>query len=70
MMSCTTRDYKSKQCVYYETTKVDLNKSLIYECQCDERLKVEDEGSKYVETQPSHTLGCDGDWNTSRQRRY
>ncbi len=34
------RDYKLKQCVYYETTKVDLNKRLIYECRCDERLKV------------------------------
>jgi hypothetical protein len=31
--------------VYYETIKRNLNKRLIYECRCDERLKGKDEGS-------------------------
>ncbi len=29
--------------VYYETIKRDLNRRLIYECRCDERLKVKGE---------------------------
>jgi hypothetical protein len=32
-------------CVYYETIKRELNRSLIYECRCDERLKAKAEGS-------------------------
>ena len=31
--------------VYYETIKRDLNRRLIYECRCDERLKSKDEES-------------------------
>jgi hypothetical protein len=31
--------------VYYEETKRELNRRLIYECQCDERLKAKAEGS-------------------------
>jgi hypothetical protein len=31
--------------VYYETIKRELNKRLIYECRCDERLKPKTEGS-------------------------
>jgi hypothetical protein len=30
--------------VYYETIKRDLNRRLIYECRCDERLKAKTEG--------------------------
>jgi hypothetical protein len=33
--------------VYYETIKREVNKRLMYECRCDERLKVTDEGSTY-----------------------
>jgi hypothetical protein len=29
--------------VYYETINRELNKRLIYECRCDERLKEKDE---------------------------
>ena len=29
--------------VYYETIKRELNRRLIYECRCDERLKSKDE---------------------------
>ena len=32
-------------CVYYETITRELNKRLIYECRCDERLKAKAEGS-------------------------
>jgi len=31
--------------VYYESIKRELNRKLIYECRCDERLKVKTEGS-------------------------
>jgi hypothetical protein len=31
--------------VYYETIKRELNRTLIYECRCDERLKAKAEGS-------------------------
>ena len=31
--------------VYFETIKRELNKRLIYECRCDERLKVKPERS-------------------------
>jgi hypothetical protein len=31
--------------VYYETIKPELNKRLVYECQCGERLKAKAEGS-------------------------
>ena len=31
--------------VYYETIKREVNKRLIYECRCDERLKAKAEGS-------------------------
>ena len=31
--------------VYYESIKRDLNRRLIYECRCDERLKANSEGS-------------------------
>jgi hypothetical protein len=33
------------QLVYYESIKRELNKRLLYECQCDERLKDKVEGS-------------------------
>ena len=33
------------QFLYYETIKRELNKRLIYECQCDERLKAKAERS-------------------------
>jgi hypothetical protein len=33
------------QFLYYETIKRELNKRLIYECQCDERLKNKGVGS-------------------------
>jgi hypothetical protein len=32
-------------CVYYEKTKRELNRIRIYECLCDERLRVKAEGS-------------------------
>jgi hypothetical protein len=31
--------------VYYEAIKRELNRRLIYECRCDERLKAKAEGS-------------------------
>ena len=31
--------------VYYEEIKRELNRILIYECRCDERLRTEAEGS-------------------------
>jgi hypothetical protein len=31
--------------VYYEVIKREVNRRLIYECRCDERLKVKVEGS-------------------------
>ncbi len=31
--------------IYYETIKQELDKRLIFECRCDERLKVQVEGS-------------------------
>jgi hypothetical protein len=31
--------------VYYEKIKRELNRILIYECRCDERLKAKSEGS-------------------------
>ncbi len=31
--------------VNYETMKWELNRGLMYECRCDERLKDKDEGS-------------------------
>ncbi len=34
--------------IYYETTKRELNKRLIYECRCDERLKSKDERSTHL----------------------
>jgi hypothetical protein len=46
--------------VYYETIKRNLNKRLIYECRCDERLKGKSEGSTCL------TLGCTRDWKTKR----
>ncbi len=30
--------------VYYETIKRELNRRLIYECRCDERLQAKEEG--------------------------
>ena len=40
------KDYKPFDftVVYYESTKRDLNRSFIYECRCDERLKAKTEG--------------------------
>ena len=32
-------------CVYYEVIKREINRRLIYECRCDERLKAKAEGS-------------------------
>ncbi len=40
--------------VYSETMKREINKRLIYECRCDERLKCKGEGSTYCS---SDTLG-------------
>jgi hypothetical protein len=31
--------------VYYEETKREIHRILTYECQCDEKLRVTDEGS-------------------------
>jgi hypothetical protein len=45
--------------VYYEEIKRELNRMLIYECRCDERLR-----AKVRDLHVSHTLGCPGDWNT------
>jgi hypothetical protein len=47
----------NNQVVYYETIKRELNKRLIYECRCDSRLKVKDEGSTChtTEGQKCHT---------------
>jgi hypothetical protein len=33
---------------YYETINRKQNRRLIYECRCDERLKVKDEGSTHL----------------------
>jgi hypothetical protein len=33
---------------FYETIKRDLNRTLIYECRCDERLKSNAEGSTHL----------------------
>jgi hypothetical protein len=33
---------------YYETIKRELNRRLIYECRCDERLKVNVEGCTHI----------------------
>ena len=41
--------------VYYESIKRELNRRLIYECRCDERLKAKAEGLHV-----SHTLGARG----------
>jgi hypothetical protein len=49
--------------VYYKEIKRELNRILIYECRCDERLRAKAEGSTYS-LHVSHTLGCAGDWNT------
>ena len=38
-------DSEETSCVYYESIKRKLNKRLIYECRCDERIKVKAEGS-------------------------
>ncbi len=35
--------------VYYESIKRELNRRLIYECRCDERLKAKTEGSTRLE---------------------
>jgi hypothetical protein len=32
--------YRQRDCVYYEAIKRELNRILIYECRCDERLKI------------------------------
>ena len=42
--------------VYYESIKLELNRRLIYECRCDERLKVKAEGS----TRLTYTGLCGG----------
>ena len=34
--------------VYYYSIKRKLNKRLIHECRCDERLKAKDEGSTHI----------------------
>ncbi len=36
---------ETRTVVYYATMKRELNKRLIYECRCDERLKAKAEGS-------------------------
>ncbi len=51
--------------VYYEMTKRKLNKRLIYECRCDERLKTKGERSTCLtytvrDLHASHTLLCGG----------
>jgi hypothetical protein len=38
------------ECVYYETIKQELNRRLIYECRCDERLKAKVEGFTHLGT--------------------
>jgi hypothetical protein len=39
------QDTKLSIFVYYETIKRELNRRLIHECRCDERLKAKAEGS-------------------------
>ncbi len=34
--------------VYYQEIKRELKRILLYECRCNERLKVKGEGSKYT----------------------
>ncbi len=41
---------------YYETIKREVKKKFIYECRCDERLKVKDERS----TRLVYTVWCGG----------
>jgi hypothetical protein len=48
--------------VYYETRKRELNRRLIYECTCDERLKAEVEGRH-----ASHARG--GDRHTRERKK-
>ncbi len=36
---------RKDQVVYFESIKIELNKRLIYECRCDERLKAKTERS-------------------------
>jgi hypothetical protein len=55
----TTLVKKEKIVVYYESIKRELQRRPIYECRCDERLKLKLRG-----LHASHTLGCSGDWNT------
>jgi hypothetical protein len=43
--------------VYYEEIKRELNRILVYECRCDERLRVISEGSTDL-VYSSDTLGC------------
>ena len=43
----------------YEVINRDLNKRLMYECRCDERLKVKTERST-----PLTYTWCTRDWNT------
>jgi hypothetical protein len=40
--------------IYYETIKREINKSLIYECRCDERLKTNVERSTRLTYSVSH----------------
>ncbi len=42
--------------VYYETINRELNKRLIYECRCDERLKIKVERSTCL----TYTVCCGG----------
>jgi hypothetical protein len=46
--------------IYYEETKRELKRILIYECRCDERLKPKVYPSKLS----SDTVGSSGDWYT------
>jgi hypothetical protein len=51
--------------VYYETINRELNKRLIHECRCDERLKVKAGGS----TRLAYTVLCGGQENLKIKTR-
>jgi len=49
-------DCKVFRVFYYETINRELNKRLIYECRCDERLKIKVERSTCL----TYTVCCGG----------
>ena len=49
----------ARKFVYYESLNRELKTKPIYECRCDERLKL-----KLMNLHASHTLGSSGNWDT------